>query len=347
MPRVSGSVEPTYIDYNREVRSIRWGQYIVQRPEWPVVAAWFVRSAAETTGILLLPGCHAQARATHIAFLQILDIETPETFVAYQEACTFAGHADILYRCVIERTPSGGAHIGFLCATIGDEPKLKLARRAADKKLLIELLQHQPCTVAPTRIHCKPEHPVGGPYRLVQGTWAQPHEISPAQRHALLDIARSLNEVPDKVRRGPKERRGRGQLPGDALNEIADAAWWADLLAQYGWRDVSRPGLQGKGIRYFQRPGKRGRAPSATLGACGPYFYVFSSNALPFDADTAYSPFSAYGLLEHAGNFTAAAKALAQRGYGTITTDTKRTTPGASPGLARLRSLPTLRGVPR
>jgi hypothetical protein len=93
--------------------------------------------------------------------------------------------------------------------------------------------------------------------------------------------------------------------------------WWTDLLTRHGWRDVSRSGLRrGKGIAYFQRPGKVGREPSATYGATGTYLYVFSSNALTFEPDTAYSAFSAYTLLEHAGNFTAAARALVAQGYG-------------------------------
>ena len=42
----------------------------------------------------------------------------------------------------------------------------------------------------------------------------------------------------------------------------------------------------------------------------------FSSNALPFEPETAYAPFAAYSLLEHEGDFAAAANALAQQGYG-------------------------------
>jgi uncharacterized protein (DUF927 family) len=48
------------------------------------------------------------------------------------------------------------------------------------------------------------------------------------------------------------------------------------------------------------------------LGATGIYLYVFSSNAAPFEAGRAYSPFSAYCLLEHAGDAKQAARTLAQ-----------------------------------
>jgi hypothetical protein len=45
-------------------------------------------------------------------------------------------------------------------------------------------------------------------------------------------------------------------------------------------------------------------------------FYAFSSNAAPFEANRAYSPFAVYALLEHAGDFQAAATELRRSGYG-------------------------------
>jgi hypothetical protein len=61
---------------------------------------------------------------------------------------------------------------------------------------------------------------------------------------------------------------------------------------------------------YFQRPGKTGYQCSATYGRTGPCLYVFSGNAQPFAANTAYSPFAALALLEHDGDFAQAAKTL-------------------------------------
>ncbi len=101
-----------------------------------------------------------------------------------------------------------------------------------------------------------------------------------------------------------------GTRPGDLLNAAADSDWWRDLLERHDWREVSRPGLASRGVYYFQRPGKVGREPSATYGMTGTYLYVFSSNAMPFEPDSAYSAFTAYALLEHDGNFRAAAQRL-------------------------------------
>lgn len=310
MPRVGDHVEPSYIDEHGEVQSIPWGQYKVKQPDWPTVEPWFARSDLATVGMLLLTGSHAHPRADHAAFLQILDIESPAVFEALQEELTFAGHAAILHRCVIERTPSAGAHVGFLCRAIGDTQKLALARRARDNKILIELLQHQCCTITPTTIRCKPEHPAGARYHLRHGTWSQPYEISIAQRQVLLDAARVFNEVPEKTTRDRGEVAGNGTRPGDRLNTQADIDWWRTLLLRHDWREVSRPGLASRGVYYFQRPGKIGNQPSATYGKTGSCLYVFSSNALPFEPDTAYTPFAAVALLDHRGDFTQAAQAL-------------------------------------
>ena len=61
------------------------------------------------------------------------------------------------------------------------------------------------------------------------------------------------------------------------------------------------------------RPGKS-TGCSATLKES--VFYVFSSNAAPFEPSQACSPFAVYALLEHGGDFSAATRQLAAEGYG-------------------------------
>jgi hypothetical protein len=56
---------------------------------------------------------------------------------------------------------------------------------------------------------------------------------------------------------------------------------------------------------------------SATTGyAGGASLYVFSSNAPPFMPGEGYSKSAAYALLEHGGDFSAAARELARSGAG-------------------------------
>ena len=66
---------------------------------------------------------------------------------------------------------------------------------------------------------------------------------------------------------------------------------------------------------YMRRPGKEGGVSASLFPDTG-VFYNFTSNGFPFESDKAYSPFGVYTLLEHGGDFAAAAKALADEGYG-------------------------------
>ncbi|MCX8015624.1 MAG: phage/plasmid primase, P4 family, partial [candidate division WOR-3 bacterium] len=80
---------------------------------------------------------------------------------------------------------------------------------------------------------------------------------------------------------------------------------------RHGWRLVHTSGQK----EFWQRPGKTGRDWSATFNFIPNKFYVFSSNAFPFEPERAYDKFSVYALLEHNGDFSRAAKALAELGY--------------------------------
>jgi hypothetical protein len=85
------------------------------------------------------------------------------------------------------------------------------------------------------------------------------------------------------------------------------------LLEAHGWRVAYARG----DVNYLCRPGKHGRACSATLGFVGDtILYVFSTNATPFEAQHSYDAFGIYARLEHASDFTAAARALVAMGYG-------------------------------
>ncbi len=87
----------------------------------------------------------------------------------------------------------------------------------------------------------------------------------------------------------------------------------AGLLHAHGWRFLRERGYE----EYWQRPSKTGLGISATLNYAGTgLFYVFTSSAPPLEPLTAYSPFAVYTLLEHGGDYTAAARALAREGYG-------------------------------
>jgi hypothetical protein len=100
-----------------------------------------------------------------------------------------------------------------------------------------------------------------------------------------------------------------GGRPGDRW---AAATSWAGILEPCGWTFLYQRG----DVQYWRRPGKaHGASATTNYGASG-LLYVFTDAAPPFEPQRAYSKFSAYALLEHAGDFRAAAVALRRRGFG-------------------------------
>jgi hypothetical protein len=141
---------------------------------------------------------------------------------------------------------------------------------------------------------------------LEQGDFTCLPVLTAEQREILLEAAWSFHElVPDPE---PCPQSGGGDVgnrPGDDFNARGDIR---PVLRRHGW-ELARPGEN----EYWRRPGKT-QGWSATLK--GGVFYVFSSNAAPFAPQRAYSPFSAYTQLEHGGDYSRAASALFQLGYG-------------------------------
>lgn len=228
----------------------------------------------------------------------------------------------LLDRLVIESTPSGGRHVVYRCED-GVAPSSKLAMRrfpAAGPEEVVRLGKtykprydpasasyHYDVTLIETRgegglFLCAPSPG----YEFTQADLAAIPTISADDRETLLATARSLQEVLPRPFDGPPSSSWTGVLrPGDDFNARGDAR---PLLEEDGWRLV-RAGEN----EHWCRPGKA-KGTSATLK--NGVFYVFSSNAPPFEPNAAYSPFAVFALLQHGGDFSAAAKTLSQQGYG-------------------------------
>ena len=93
--------------------------------------------------------------------------------------------------------------------------------------------------------------------------------------------------------------------PGDDYNHCGEVR---KLLEEYGWVCIKNGEEE-----HWRRPGIA-YGKSATLkDRC---FYVFSSNAAPFESGQSYSPFAIYTLLTCDGDYKRAAQSLRQLGYG-------------------------------
>ena len=164
-------------------------------------------------------------------------------------------------------------------------------------------------------------HPNGGMYRLVNGSLTSIPRITPEQREAMILAAASLNEyvepsktvapkMPECVAPDTSGLEGVGESderPGDAYNAREP---WESVLGD-NWSVHHTAGK----VTYWKREGSEHQW-GATTGACGDKLYVFSRAAAPLEAEKAYNKFAAYTFLNHGGDFSAATKALAARGFG-------------------------------
>ena len=90
--------------------------------------------------------------------------------------------------------------------------------------------------------------------------------------------------------------------PGSLFNRSAN---WDEILEPHGWTAVYRDGDE----VFWRRPGKTEGISATTNYDKSNLLYVFSTST-EFEASTAYTPFSAYTLLEHGGDYSTAAGAL-------------------------------------
>ena len=261
-----------------------WKSFQSQLPSTQQVENWF---AGEPDAICIVAGAVS-------GNLETIDFDF--------EACQFNEWAaqipaELLRRLVIERTQSGGRHVIYRA----DEPvcgNIKLSQASAQGKVQ---------TLIETRgegglFLCAPT----AGYQLEQGSLESVPTITTAERDLLLEAAWNLNQYhPQPVGEVSGSSTTDNLRPGDDFNERGDIR---EILRRHGWTMV-KPGAN----EYWRRPGKAD-GWSATLK--DRVLYVFSANAVPFESNRAYAPFAVFSLLEHGGDYEAAARSLRSHGYG-------------------------------
>lgn len=259
--------------------------------------------------------------------LELLEVEgraVADTLPPFRTALVDNGFGPLWDRLnggYLEQSPSGGLHWLF---RVDGEPRgnTKLARRPATA----DELAHDPADKVKVLLETRGEggfvvvapsggrtHPTGKSWRALVGGPDTVPTISVDERDALYAIAAMFDQMPSVEVSAPW-----GVLPGDGASgnrpgdEYNARASWDDVLD--GWTRVRRFG----GTCYgWVRPGKDPRAGiSATTGRNdGDNLYVFSSST-EFEPERPYSKFAAYALLQHGGDYSAAASALRAEGYG-------------------------------
>jgi hypothetical protein len=303
---------PIKLDGTKAVAREAWKEFQTERPTDADLVEWF---SWRPKGIGIAGGPAS-------GNLEILDFdhEADRTFPEFKQLVE-AECPGLVDRLVIVQTPRPGFHLYYRCASAGRSLKWARVMGHEGKPVtLIETKGEGGYAVAPgSPLLC---HPSGRPYRTIQGDLLEVPTITPDEREILLDTACTFNRLIEKeqIRNGGTEWQTAGRAsgrPGDAFNATADLH---ELLVTHGWTVHRTDG----DLTHWRRPGKD-KGSSATTSYGGNLLYVFSTNADPFEAEHAYTPFAVYTLLNYDGDFSAAARDLAEQGYGTLTNSRKET----------------------
>lgn len=217
---------------------------------------------------------------------------------------------DLISFGYVEATPSGGIHWLY---RIGDEivpGNTKLARRPGANDTIEVLAETRGeggfVVTAPSH---GTTHPSGRPWQMITGSASVIPTITMEERNAIHSVFRAFDEMPAKIAPAVlPNKEASGDKPGDDFNAKAT---WKEILEPKGWKVI----FTSNGVTYWRRPGKDTGVSATTGRNDGDNLFVFSTSTT-FESEKPYSKFAAYAHLEHAGDFSQAAKSLKQQGFG-------------------------------
>lgn len=320
------SVVPIRPDGTKQPALPGWKRYQRELPARTLVEEWFRHPQR---GLALVTG--------HISGgLIALDFDNSATFEAWLLRIRRDQRLQALYEHIAsgyeERTPKGGRHLLFRCPEVfsGDyrPGNQRLALRPVPEPQRFQVLAETReeggiIIVDPSRGGV---HPSGKPYVRIRGGVTMITTISLEEQALLYDSIRAFDEMPQLSTPVPLPAQpycptprpsgggsGAGGRPGDLFDNDPGVSW-ESLLLPLGWQLVR---TDEKGEGYWRHPGKVGLTHSATTNADGTnrLFCFSASTGLP--VERYLTRFEFYTWWYHSGNFSAAAKALAEQGYTT------------------------------
>ncbi len=307
-------------DIKTKIPSVKWKPYQNEIASESVIRSWFNRNEA---ALGIVSGKISNG-------LEMLDFDNEgELLRAFAEKVEKIAPG-LIGRLFWEDTQSGGNHCAYYCNELEIPSSLELAKKGVkvdgpgdhtfNGKSYKSKRYGNKWHVILTLLETRGEGgyfitaPSKGYKQLYEVSLTQAPVISAEERQILIDVALSLNQWIEPVTQHSTEKKftERKGLPGTDFNERGDVR---AILRKNGWEDTGRTGdFNGIPVEHWRRPGKKNSSSASLID--GKILHVFSSNTDTFKPWTSYGPFSLYALLEHNGDFTEAAKALAKDGYG-------------------------------
>lgn len=304
------SVVPAAMDGSKSPLG-SWKKYQLTHADREQLDAWFSGSA---TGLGIITGKVS-------GNLEMVELEgravAEGCLDEIKEIAMNSGLADlwtIISTGYVELTPSGGIH--FLWR-IADEPvpgNTKLARRTGENdSVLVYAETRGEGGFVVTAPSYGSVHPSGQPWQILVGSPATIPMLSWEEREAIISVFRSIDSMPHKEQvaqnLSQNVQSATGEKPGDDYNAKAQ---WSEILV--GWKVV----FTSNGVTYWRRPGKDVGISATTGRNDGDNLYVFTTSS-SFEAEKPYSKFAAFAHLHHGDDFSAAARDLRAKGYGSQT----------------------------
>ena len=299
------SVLPVKTDGSK-APAVAWKQYASSPADLGQVINWFASGTYDGLGVVT---------GSVSGNLEMVELEGRAVAEgALEQLLTYASDndlSDLLMRVMagyVESTPSGGLHLLYYISDGCALRNTKLARTEAGEVLAESRGEGGFVVIAPSAGRT---HDSGVGWVLDAGCAGVPVAISTDDRDRLWALLRLLDREPAREEYEPTTLGNySGTRPGD---DYANATTWQDILEPEGWRVAFK---MGNGYAWT-RPGKS-HGISATTGQSTDgvdRLYVFSSSTI-FQAERPYNKFSAYAVLHHGGDYSAAARALSEQGFG-------------------------------
>lgn len=215
---------------------------------------------------------------------------------------------ELLTKLMIIQTPTGGYHWVYRCETI--QGNQKLASRPTTPEEQAKNSREKVKVLIETRGEGGYIAFIPPKYEVKQGRFGDIPVITPEQRDLLMACAREFDEVP-QVATAPaaaKMQPAQGKTPWDDYNERVTCH---DILVQHGWTFVYEDSQR----IYMKRAGQTATRYSGNILKADNLFRAWTSSS-EFEPEKTYTSSGIFTVLEHNGDWSAAARALLDMGYG-------------------------------
>lgn len=215
----------------------------------------------------------------------------------------------------VERTSSGGMHYFFKRpGTKSEDVAFSPVEQTIEEEFSGAPIKWRPIIEIKAENKLCRVHPCEG-IEVVQGDIRSLPLVSDADFQHIRYIASLLNEREEEKKEIARQKSSvtvAGDSPGSDYSNNVETVEVVAMLERHGWRVVKGNAYRGRIL--LNRPGAKTMGTDADI--LDRVFCAWSSSVDKFEVGKGYSFFSLYGMLEHGGDFVAAAKELKRQGWG-------------------------------